>query len=82
MENNYTVKRGRSSTTGAIPIHHIFVGDGNDAGSGNVTDDADNSILSPFPSSHWVLTTKKTTVDILQLRVVRVKSRASMALRV
>ena len=45
MEHNSTTRRGEASTTGGIPIHNIFVGDGNDDVSGNGSDDADNPIV-------------------------------------
>ena len=42
MEHNSTTRRGEASTTGAIPINHICVGNGNNYDSRNGADDADN----------------------------------------
>ena len=78
MEHNYTAGRGGASTgviyTEVIPIHHIRVGDGDGAGSGNA-DNADNSIVSSPSSLYWGRTTKRTKEDILQLRVVCAKNK-------
>ena len=74
MEHNSTDRRGGSSTTGAIPIRHIHVGGGNDSGSGNGADNTDGFIVLSYSLSYWRRTTNQTKEDILQHRVVCVKS--------
>ena len=78
MEHTSTAERGRESTcvisTGirsgviskvVIPIHHIHVGDGDVADSGNAND-SDDSIVSSSSSSYWKSTTKQMKEEILQ----------------
>ena len=87
--NRYTINLITSSTeppcfrishtirvwnTGVITIHHIRVGDGNGAGSGNADDD-DNSIVLSSSSSYWVRTTNRTKEEILQQCVVCVNNK-------
>ena len=64
---------GGASTTSAIPVHHIHVGEGDDIGSGNGADNDDNSIVFSFSSLYWGRTTKQTKEEILQHRVLCVK---------
>ena len=45
MKHNSTSGRGGESTTGAITIHHIHIGYGNDAGSGNGAEDVNGYIF-------------------------------------
>ena len=73
MKHNSTSGRGGESTTGAITIHHIHIGNGYDSGSGNGAEDADNYIVSSSSPSYWGCTTKQKNEDILQHRVVCVK---------
>ena len=75
MEHISNTRRGGEPTTGAIPIHNIRVGEGNDVGSGNGADDADNSIISSYSSSYWGQTTNQTKEETLQRRVVCVNSK-------
>ena len=74
MEHNSTDRRGGSSTTGAIPIRHIHVGGGNDSGSGNGADNTDGFIVLSYSLSYWRRTINQMKEDILQHRVVCVKS--------
>ena len=73
MEYISTTGRGGESTTADIPIHHIRVGEGDDVGSGNGSDDAANSIFLSSSSLYWGQTTKQTKEDIIRHRLVRVK---------
>ena len=75
MEHISTTRRGGASTTGAIPIYHICIGEGNNVGSSNGSGNADDSIVASSSSSYWGRTTKRTKEDILQCRVVCVKSK-------
>ena len=73
MEYISTTKRRGASNTGAIPIHHICVGEGDNVGSGNGSDDDEKYIMSSSSSSYWGQTTKQTKEEILQRHVVLVK---------
>ena len=75
MEHISTTGRGEASTTGAIPVHHILVGEGDDVGRGNVTNDSDNFIVSSSYSLYWGRTTKQTKEEILHRHLVCVKSK-------
>ena len=68
-----SVRSGVISTE-IIPIHHIFVGDGNDADIGK-DNNAENYIFSSSSLSYWLSTTKRTKEKILQQRVVCVKNK-------
>ena len=73
MEHNSTSGRGWASTTGAIPIHHMCIDDGDGAGSSNGSDNDDNSIILSSSSSYQGRSTKQTNEEIIQCRVVCVK---------
>ena len=73
MEHNSIAGRGLASTTGTIPIHHIHVGDGDDADHGDDDDDADDFIVLSSSALYWGRDTKQTNEDMLQRRVVCVK---------
>ena len=67
------IRSGVISTVG-IPIHHIHVGDGDVADSGNAND-SNYSIVSSSSSSYWKSTTKQMKEEILQWRVMCVKNK-------
>ena len=75
MKHNSTSRRGGESTTGDIPIHHIHVGDGDDADSGNGADDDGDSIVSSSSFSYWGCATNQTKEEILQHRFMCAKSK-------
>ena len=58
MEHISTTGRGGASTTGAITIHHIHLGEGDDVGSSNGANDAKNSIILSSSFLYWGQTTK------------------------
>ena len=68
MEYTSTAVR-RGASTGVIPIHHISVGDGDGAGSGNA-DNADNYIVSSSSSPYWSRTTKWTKEETVKWHVI------------
>ena len=87
MEHNSTDRRGGAPTavistgvrygvisTGVILIHHICVGGGDGAISGNA-DDANYSIVSSSSLLYLRITINQTKEDILQRRVVCVKKK-------
>ena len=75
MTHISTTGRGRVYFTGAITIHNICVGEGDDNARINRADNADNSIVSSSSSSYWGRTTNQTKEDILQRCVLCIKSK-------
>ena len=73
MEHISTSGKGGASTTAAISIHHICVGEGNGVDSGNGAEYADDYIVSSSSLLYWGRKTKQMKGEILQCRVVCVK---------
>ena len=73
MEHISTTGRGGASTTVAITIHPIRVGEGNEVGKRKWIWQCWNPIVLSSSSLYWGLTNKQTKEEILQHCVVCVK---------